>query len=329
MLTEETRPLLDAAAASKQGLFSCKSAKSVFYWMASVVLIIATCSIIVYWYSSVGSATNGSNHKLVEGSDISSYVLSATTLVVDKYLDDEISGTFVVGDSKYNWKSMITDVSEAIHFESFSITHNHDKEDTITYVLPTKTVVVSSEIEIDDETRIAIEQFLTTEHSEHFVQFSVKLGSLGYIGSECNLVRNIHQAGKWMLKSMTEENQLRLQSAYLQEEVRRANDVISASRELGHWPKDIEEMMGTKSLSTSILSATSRSLLGNCVMESKCDNECFGMCGQGCDCWSWVCGDCDCWMGCYQHDEYCSCDCMMAYCCLNIFWVECDGSDEC
>ena len=36
------------------------------------------------------------------------------------------------------------------------------------------------------------------------------------------------------------------------------------------------------------------------------DNNCLGMCGQGCSCWSWVCGDC-CWhLGCYWHDTWCA-----------------------
>ena len=38
-----------------------------------------------------------------------------------------------------------------------------------------------------------------------------------------------------------------------------------------------------------------------------CPNDnCFGMCGKGCSCWSWVCGDC-CWhTGCYYHDKCCA-----------------------
>jgi hypothetical protein len=34
-------------------------------------------------------------------------------------------------------------------------------------------------------------------------------------------------------------------------------------------------------------------------------NNCLGMCGPGCTCWRWVCGDC-CWhRGCYRHDLHC------------------------
>jgi hypothetical protein len=34
-------------------------------------------------------------------------------------------------------------------------------------------------------------------------------------------------------------------------------------------------------------------------------NECYGMCGNGCNCWSWVCGDCCYHSGCAKHDTWC------------------------
>jgi len=34
-------------------------------------------------------------------------------------------------------------------------------------------------------------------------------------------------------------------------------------------------------------------------------NECYGMCGPGCSCWSWVCGDCCYHYGCARHDSWC------------------------
>lgn len=34
-------------------------------------------------------------------------------------------------------------------------------------------------------------------------------------------------------------------------------------------------------------------------------NECYGMCGPGCSCWSWVCGDCCYHGGCAKHDTWC------------------------
>lgn len=35
------------------------------------------------------------------------------------------------------------------------------------------------------------------------------------------------------------------------------------------------------------------------------DHECLGMCGPGCDCWKFVCGDCCYYLGCHSHDLCC------------------------
>ena len=34
-------------------------------------------------------------------------------------------------------------------------------------------------------------------------------------------------------------------------------------------------------------------------------DNCYGMCGPGCSCWSWVCGDCCYHYGCAVHDSWC------------------------
>jgi hypothetical protein len=34
-------------------------------------------------------------------------------------------------------------------------------------------------------------------------------------------------------------------------------------------------------------------------------DNCYGMCGPGCTCWSWVCGDCCYHYGCARHDTWC------------------------
>ncbi len=55
-------------------------------------------------------------------------------------------------------------------------------------------------------------------------------------------------------------------------------------------------------------------------------NDCFGMCGNDCNCWSWVCGDCCYHRGCFMHDTYCSrctwyrpVDCFNCYMNLAVF----------
>jgi hypothetical protein len=46
-----------------------------------------------------------------------------------------------------------------------------------------------------------------------------------------------------------------------------------------------------------------------CIDHPNFDAGCFGMCGPGCDCWKWVCGDCCYHPVCAVHDSYCrACD---------------------
>ena len=53
-------------------------------------------------------------------------------------------------------------------------------------------------------------------------------------------------------------------------------------------------------------------------------NNCFGMCGKGCWCWKWVCGDC-CWhRGCYEHDRCCDHSFISTYC-LTPIGFSCGG----
>jgi hypothetical protein len=43
---------------------------------------------------------------------------------------------------------------------------------------------------------------------------------------------------------------------------------------------------------------------------TKCNNDCFGMCGPGCHCWKRICGDCCMHAGCLTHDTTMRlCDC--------------------
>ena len=43
-------------------------------------------------------------------------------------------------------------------------------------------------------------------------------------------------------------------------------------------------------------------------------NNCRGLCGKGCSCWWWVCGDCCSHTGCKQHDLCCKKDFYSSYC---------------
>ena len=55
--------------------------------------------------------------------------------------------------------------------------------------------------------------------------------------------------------------------------------------------------------------------------------RCFGLCGRGCECSAYVCGDCYCHYGCMLHDHYCSCTekGITHGNCLASDWFKCDN----
>jgi hypothetical protein len=44
---------------------------------------------------------------------------------------------------------------------------------------------------------------------------------------------------------------------------------------------------------------------GGDLQTDPCNNDCYGMCGPDCTCWTQVCGDCSYHQGCATHDDWC------------------------
>ena len=58
------------------------------------------------------------------------------------------------------------------------------------------------------------------------------------------------------------------------------------------------------------------------------DYECLGMCGYGCICWKFVCGDCCYHLGCYEHDLCCRKQ-FISTRCLFPFGLQCESEYDC
>ena len=56
--------------------------------------------------------------------------------------------------------------------------------------------------------------------------------------------------------------------------------------------------------------------------------ECLGLCGYGCKCWKWVCGDCCYHLGCYEHDICCR-EKFVRTACLFPFGFKCESGYNC
>lgn len=58
------------------------------------------------------------------------------------------------------------------------------------------------------------------------------------------------------------------------------------------------------------------------------DEECLSLCGYGCSCWKWVCGDCCYHLGCYGHDICCRENFIQTKCLFPISF-KCESEYEC
>jgi hypothetical protein len=58
---------------------------------------------------------------------------------------------------------------------------------------------------------------------------------------------------------------------------------------------------------------------GQCPFRRN-SNDCFGMCGKGCFCWSFVCGDCCVHQYCLTHDQCCADRGFFSWACLSVVW---------
>ena len=61
---------------------------------------------------------------------------------------------------------------------------------------------------------------------------------------------------------------------------------------------------------------------GATCASNKCPsgNNCFGMCGKGCSCWSFVCGNCCVNQYCLTHDQCCADKGFFSWACLSVAW---------
>ena len=54
-------------------------------------------------------------------------------------------------------------------------------------------------------------------------------------------------------------------------------------------------------------------------------NNCRGLCGKGCWCWRWVCGDCCHHQGCFEHNLYCKKSPTSPHCISPYYGFKCSG----
>lgn len=92
-------------------------------------------------------------------------------------------------------------------------------------------------------------------------------------------------------------------------------------------------LQGSSGSDVTMASTLSRKTMKACALDKACppckDKSCTGMCGPGCSCWKWVCGDCCYHKGCLDHDICCATKGMVSWQCLVPLGLECNKIYKC
>eukprot|EP00484_Ammonia_sp_Unknown_P004170 CAMPEP_0197075094 /NCGR_PEP_ID=MMETSP1384-20130603/211437_1 /TAXON_ID=29189 /ORGANISM="Ammonia sp." /LENGTH=333 /DNA_ID=CAMNT_0042513937 /DNA_START=57 /DNA_END=1059 /DNA_ORIENTATION=- len=191
---------------------------------------------------------------------IDNYVLPNTTLSVTINTDTTIKGEFVVTDVEkisYDFVSISNSSAEYIEFQTtsvlfaewrgFKIYHLH--EDDITMQLfdaagAPYTIRIGRARNMSDSETATLESFLSNLVCEHFVELSIKLGAVGYLGDSNQAIQDIHRFALWIWNVVASDGNIDIsQWVDLDEEFEKVNTVNAASKKAGVRVQNMEQLM--------------------------------------------------------------------------------------
>jgi len=268
------------------------------------------------------------------------YVLPNASLLISSDTNTSIAGEFTVNGTYYEFSadfhtlSFIEISNEPTGRCGFTVAdHNESDPVFVLEFLNENGTVYSTKMTPGNPANITVVHMLMRSAlAPHFVELSAKLGGAGYIGPRGQHIQDLHRFALWVYRYQLMWMNRDEVSDYgnwddLTVEFEKVNAIVSASANAGFWVESTDDLMRYTSDQHSFGEGSGRRLLGDCGSPTmECGNACLGMCGVDCWCWSWICGDCECWEGCRQHDHFCSCEGVLDYCCIDTFWISCDGN---
>jgi len=293
--------------------------------VAFIILLAATITtFVIFFIGEEPQSLNG---------DLQKYVLPNTTVTVLEDTNSSIKGECIVNEIRYEFASISRTLTfktmddESIDGVWSGFTLNNEDESILEmnlFALNDSVYTIEFVEDLSVNTNL-LEVFMKELLAEHYVEMTVKLGSMGYIGTNGQHIQNLHRFAKWIWQYEATEDAERgviFQNDEwedISEEFEKVNAIVSASNNAGFWVRTMDNLLTHISEEQP-----GRALLGSCGSPyTQCGDTCYGRCGPGCDCWSWFCGDCNCWDGCAEHDYYCACKSMFDFWCVNVFWIYC------
>ena len=148
------------------------------------------------------------------------------------------------------------------------------------------------------------EKLALSQDAGLIVNAAKSLGSTtGVIGSENPAAMQFYVLAMHLDKTKDSIN--------IQEQNEEINNLLDSRAQLqnsdmylnNRWKRQGKHCWNCPSYFTSKFFESFRIVKGGC--EDINNDECFGMCGRGCTCWKFLCGDCCTHQGCIDHDGCC------------------------
>ena len=219
------------------------------------------------------------------------------------------SNMTMVGVNDTNFMVMERDQQDSINFDDYVIPRdamnlmesimagNGEMSDNILQKLDNKTV---------NETRQSTLYNLAMSYEAILIiEAAQALGDLGVMGSEYPSVMRFYQLALRLANSRESESQ-------------------SDTEDEGDSPapdtKGYEPRQRRATYCSNVDATCSQCPYKLVQKKKKYRNNCFGLCGYGCNCWSFVCGDCCLHQYCLTHDDCCRRKGFYSWPCLSVAW---------
>ena len=208
-LTKETEEKGEMIEVSKQTHGNRK--KAMVICLTAVIMVVIVSLFAVFMNMSTVAEDND------EIMDDENGVLPNTTFKLASNTNVMIAGEFIADGTRYEFKSVSNETSEfiefmvigadnaeALDFTGFRFSH-FNASNSLLFELYTPKNDGSLNIEIaenkspSNNTQI-LELFIQDIICFHFVELSLKLGSLGYVGSDSHAIHDIHSFAQWIFK---------------------------------------------------------------------------------------------------------------------------------
>ena len=143
--------------------------------------------------------------------------------------------------------------------------------------------------------RRAIEDLVTRSEANSIVEAAKALGNAGVMGTDNPAAQQFYVLAMRLMK---------IKDMMMRGAVASVDGTLPTGHSGSIHPMYVDEQETCPQCTT-----------GRCPYMGDQSNDCNGMCGRKCSCWSYVCGDCCVHQGCLDHDNCCARDGYFSYSC--------------